>query len=49
MIKLKKRSFKENKLKLIGDLGHTDISQKWKMLKSLTKGGEIKNGPAQKI
>ena len=25
MIKLKKRSFKENKLKLIGDLGHTKI------------------------
>ena len=27
-MKLKKRSFKENKSKLIEDLGHTDISQK---------------------
>ena len=49
MIKLKKRSFKENKLKLIGDLGHTDISQKWQILKSLTEGGEIKDDPAQEI
>ena len=49
MIKLKKRSFKENKLKLIGDLGHTDISQKWQILKSLTEGGEIKHDPVQEI
>ena len=49
MIKLKKRSFKDNKLKLIGDLGHTDISQKWQILKSLTEGTEIKGDPAQEI
>ena len=49
MIKLKKRSFKENKLRLIGDLGHTDISQKWQILKSFTEGGEIKDDPAQEI
>ena len=49
LIKLKKRSFKENKLKLIGDLRHTDISQKWQILKSLTEGGEIKDDPAQEI
>ena len=49
MIKLKKRSFKENRLKLIGDLGHTDISQKWQILKSLTEGGEIKDELAQEI
>ena len=33
----------------IGDLGHTDISQKWQILKSLTEGGEIKDNPAQEI
>ena len=49
MIKLKKRSFKENKLKLIGDLGHPGISQKWQILKSLTEGGGIKYDPAQEI
>ena len=49
MIKLKKRSFKENKLKLIRDLGHTDRSQKWQILKSLTEGEEIKDDPAQEI
>ena len=49
MIKLKKRSFEENKLKLIGDLGHTDILQKWQILKSLTEGGEIKDDPPQEI
>ena len=49
MIKLKKRSFEENILKLIGDLGHADISQKWQILKSLTEGGEIKDDPAQEI
>ena len=49
MIKLKKRSFKENKLKLIGDLGHTDISKKWQILKSFTERGEIKDDPAQEI
>ena len=49
MIKLKERSFKENKLKLIGDLGHNNISQKWQILKSLTEGGEIKDDPAQEI
>ena len=49
MIKLKKGSFKENILKLIGDLGHTDISQKWQILKSLTEGGEIKDDPAEEI
>ena len=49
MSNLKKRSFNENKLKLVGDLGHTDISQKWQILKSLTEGGEIKDDPAQEI
>ena len=49
MIKLKKRDFKENILKLIGDLGHNDISQKWQILKCLTVGGEIKDDPAQEI
>ena len=49
MIKLKKRSFKENILKLIGDRRHTDISQKWQILKSLTEGGKIKDDPAQEI
>ena len=49
MIKLKKRSFKENKLKLVGDFGHTDISHKWQILKSLTEGGEIKDDSAQEI
>ena len=49
MIKLKKKSFKENKLKLIEDLGHTDISQTWQILESLTEGGEIKDDPTQDI
>ena len=44
-----KRSSKENKLKLIWDLGHTDISQKWQILKSLKEGGEIKDDPAQEV
>ena len=34
---------------LIGDLGHTNISKKWQILKSLTEGGEIKDDPAQEI
>ena len=36
MIKLKKRNFKEEKLKSIASLGQDDIKQKWKIIKSIT-------------
>ena len=49
MIKLKKRSFQQNKLKLTGDLGHLIYHRNGKYLKSLTERGEIKDDPAQEI
>ena len=42
MIKLKKRNFKEEKLNLLASLGNNDIKQKWKIIKSITDGDEIR-------
>ena len=49
MIKLKKRNFKEEKLKSIASLGQDDIKQKWQISKSITDPDKNKVDPVSEI
>ena len=49
MIKLKKRNFKEEKLKLLASTGNNDMKHKWKIIKSITDADSRKEDPAKKI
>ena len=48
MIKLKKRNFKEEKLKLLASIGNNYMKLKWKMIKSITDADTNKEDPAKK-
>ena len=49
MIKLKKRYFKEEKLKLLASIGNNDMKHKWKIIKSITDADSNKEDPAKEI
>ena len=49
MIKLKKRNFMEEKLKLSASIGNNDIKHKWKIIKSITDADSNKEDPAKEI
>ena len=49
MIKLKKRNFKEEKLKLLASIGNNDMKHKWKIIKSITDADSNKEDPAKEI
>ena len=49
MIKLKKRNFKEENLKLLASIGNNDIKQKWKIIKSITDADSNKEDPYKEI
>ena len=49
MIKLKKRNFKEEKLKLLASIGNNDMKLKWKIIKSITDADTNKEDPAKEI
>ena len=49
MIKLKKRNFKEEKLKLLASVGNNDMKHKWKIIKSITDADSNKEDPAKEI
>ena len=49
MIKLKKRNCKEEKLKLLANIGNNDMKLKWKIIKSITDADTNKEDPAKEI